>query len=345
MSVPRLVLHVGMPRTATTSVQQSLVALQPQLRRRRIGYISHSTLVSGPSRAGWMNRVGAEASRRGDFNAELRELVRKEFSACRRATGRTARTLFISSEALLGARVPGPVDFPIFRPYAEQAISQVVEAVDPDRVELILTVRRQDRLMESSHVWELQKGRHFKLSTQFPYWPQPQLSYTALLSRLGALPRVADVHVRPFELISGGLLGFLADIIQPLGLRRALDLSAVPKSATTRNRSYSQPAVSLAREINRHLETPQQRAAAKDFLLTTFPSPPYPPATILLPQRRERILRAYAEDNRALFQRWMPHLPADSYATEADTKAMASGLAGEGHGSAPDPGPPAGVPA
>lgn len=106
-----LVLHVGMPRTATTSLQRSLAELRPQLQRQGVGYLGQTDLTGLSASAGWANRIGAEDSLRGEFTpssnswrqpnlprlsserASAQDAVHLQRSAGRRAgTGRPRRT-------------------------------------------------------------------------------------------------------------------------------------------------------------------------------------------------------------------------------------------------------------
>lgn len=315
-----LVLHVGLHHTGTGLLTESLVELRPQLHRHGVALLTNEQMTGLADSAGWIRKAGSKPEMSHAFDGELRVLAGAELDSAARS-GTAPRTLLVASEQLTGARAPGSGDRESFRPYAEKAIGQVIEALEPGRVQLVLYTRRQDRLMEACYVSEIEKGRHHSFATQFPNRYEPVFSYSALVERLRALPRVKGIRVRPYETIGAGVRPFVDDFMSSIDLRGKLDLSVLgdePRQSS----AYSRNALRLALAINPQLDTERERSLVREFLLTEFPSPPYAEARFISKKARARIVTAYRADNETLFATHMPDLPRDSYGSIEATRRL-----------------------
>ena len=306
-----LVLHVGLHHTGADLLAQSLVLLRPQLHRNGVALLTTDELAGLAHADGWALEQGSPPDHAPLFDGELRVLAGAEVDSAARS-GATARTLLITGEQLTGGRIPGRGDRDSFRPCAEAAIRQVIEALDPNRVRLVLYTRRQDRLMESCYVSEIQKGKHHSFPRQFPNRYEPIFSYVSLTERLLGLPRVRGIRVRPYETIGAGVIPFVDDFLAAVDLRGKLDLSVIGDEVQ-QGSVYSRNALRLALAMNPHLDTVRERTLVREFLLSEFPSPPYTEARFISRKARERIIAAYRSDNERLFATHMPDLPKDSY--------------------------------
>ncbi|MCZ7531698.1 MAG: hypothetical protein M5U31_16000 [Acidimicrobiia bacterium] len=317
-----LVLHVGLHHTGGDFLTESLRVLRPQLHRHGVALLTDDDLAGLSHRDGWATRPDSAAEIATDFEGELRVVAGAALDAARRSAT-TPRTLLITSAELSGRRPPGLGDRDTFRPFAEPAIRQVVDALDPGRVQIVLHTRRQDRLMECCYVSEVQRGRHHSFPHQFPNRYEPVFSYVALVERLMALPRVRGVRVRPYETIGAGTVSFVDGFLGAVGLSGRLDLSDL---ATEHHESslYSRNALRLALAMNPHLDTERERSLVRSFLLEEFPSPPYTEARFISKKSRARIIDAYRDDNEHLFSTHMPDLPRDSYASLEATRRLGS---------------------
>lgn len=312
--IPRLVLHVGIHKTGTTTLQVALESMRKQLRTRGVSLITIGQMKKLKHDSAWAAYRSKGHPDKSRFVEEFRALVHGEIEAAERKSSAPVRQVLITSERMVGARMPSTVDHPKFRPLAEEAMGEIISALDPEEVHVALYTRRQDRLMESCYLWEVQKGLSHPIQDQFPFMDDPVLRFSGLAERLVSIPRVDSMRVRPFEIISGGSLAYLDDFLSNVGLQGQLDYSGF-KSEPSSNRSYSQKALDIALAINRHLDTGSQRTAARQFLKQHFPVGEYPSATILNEDERSRVVAVYREDNERLFSTWMPELPYDSYST------------------------------
>jgi hypothetical protein len=308
------VLHAGIHKTGTTTLQVALESLRKPLRAHGVALITIGQMKKLEHDSAWGAYRAQGHPDKDLFVEEFRALVHGEIEAVERKTAAPVQQVLITSERMVGARMPSTVDHPKFRPLAEAAIGEIIAALDPEEVHLALYTRRQDRLMESCYLWEVQKGLSHTIHTQFPFIDKPVLRFFELAERLLSIPRIDTIRVRPFEIISGGSLAYLDDFLSNVGLDGRLDYSGF-KSEPSSNRSYSQRALDIALTINPHLETGKQRTAARQFLKQQFPVGDYPSAKILTDEERERVVAVYRDDNERLFSTWMPELPYDSYST------------------------------
>lgn len=310
----RLILHVGIHKTGTTTLQVALESLRKQLRANGVALVTIGQMKKLQHDGAWAAYQSKAHGDKEAFIAEFQSLVLGEMDAVERKSGAPARQVLITSERMVGARMPSTVDHPKFRPLAEAAIGEVIAALDPGEVHVALYTRRQDRLMESCYLWEIQKGLSHTIEEQFPFMEEPVMGFSGLIERIVSIPRVDSVRVRPFEIIAGGSLAYLEDFLSNVGLQGTLDMSRF-ESDPSANRSYSQPALDLAMLVNPRLQTGKQRGAFRQFLKQNFPVGDYPSAKILNDQERQRVVDVYRDDNERTFSTWMPELPFDAYST------------------------------
>lgn len=316
MSVPRLVLHVGMQQTGARMIQRALTRLRPQLRHHGVGFLSERDVTSLDHTAGCLNDIDASLDDAPTFERELHELVVAQMERVREP-----RVALISSDRLLGAANLGRSDEKRFRPFAEASIEQVVMALEPEAVEIVLIVRRQDRLMEACYLRAIQAGEHHPFPRQFRRRFEPRLDYVELLERLERLDGVRNVRVRPFELIGAGPRAFVDDFLAAVDLGGKLDLSVLPATLEP-YRMYSRRGMKIARRMNRLLDTDRERAAVCRFLLEQYGSSDDRETRFLPKRARQRIIESYRDTNEALFARYMPDLPVDAYSTNEATRAL-----------------------
>ncbi len=326
-SIPRLVLHAGIHKTGTTTLQVSLKKLRPQLRQRGVALITIEMMKKLTHERSWAARRTRNRLEAPLFQHELRNMVGKEMDQVEEVSGAPTQQVLISNERLVGARMPSEGDSPLFRPVAEASITEVMKALSPDEVHLALYSRRQDRLIESCYLWEIQKGLSHTVREQFPYIDEAVLRYFDLARRLRAIPGIDSMRVRPFELISGGSLHYLEDFLGNVGLQGQLDMSEFEDDPSA-NRSYSGKALAIALKVNGELETKKERDTMKRFLKRVFPIGDYPSAQILSAEERAKLIELYADDNEQLFMTFMPDLPMDSYSSIEATKRLASVFSG-----------------
>lgn len=324
--IPRLVLHVGIHKTGTTTLQVALDSLRPQLALHGIALVTIEQMKKLPHEAAWKARRTTNPREAPLFRKEMTELVAGEIETVEAATGEPVKQVLITNERMVGARMPSEGDTPLFRPVAVPSTREIIEILQPDSTHVALYTRRQDRLIESCYLWEIQKGLSHDVREQFPYLDEPVLRYFDLVRRLQSIPEVGSIRVRPFEMIRAGSLAYLDDFLVNLGIQGALDFSEF-ESDPAANLSYSQKALDLALAINSSLDTKKQRDAVRRFLKRHFTVDDYGPARILTEEQRANMIEMYRPDNERLFATYMPDLPVDSYSTEENTKALGDVLA------------------
>lgn len=312
-SIPRLLLHAGIHKTGTTTLQVALEALRAQLRANGVALVTIGQMKRLDHEAAWARRRSNPLDM-PKFVKEFRSLVYDEMNAVEASWGRPAEQVLISNERMVGARMPSEADRPLFRPLAVSSISRLMDTLEPSETKIAFYTRRQDRLMESCYLWEVQKGLSHSVRTQFPFLDEPVLRYSELIERLLAIPGVGSIRVRPFETIRSGSLAYLDDFLSNLGLQGRLDFSTFEEDPSA-NRSYTQPALEIALKVNQHLETSKQRDAFRKFLKALFPVDAYPAATVFTDEQRRHLIDLYRSDNEVLFTTWMPDLPFDAYST------------------------------
>lgn len=322
MSTPELLLHVGVQQTGAGMLRRALGRIRPQLHLHGIGLIPHGALAGLPSAGGWRARTGAAPQEADAFEREVAGLIERESAAIRRA-GAEPRAMVISSDHLLGRENLDGRDEERFRPAAEAAITQMLRAVDPLRAQVVVYLRRQDRLMEACYLRSLQHGATHRFEQQFPRRFEPVLDYGALIERLQGLAPVQGVRVRPFELVGASAGGYVADLLAPLELDGELDLARVGDDLQP-FRLYSSRAAQMAREVNAHLDSAEERRLVREFLLEHFAASDDAGTRHLAAEDRRRILEAYAPANQRLFASYLPDLPVESYANDEATDRLAA---------------------
>ena len=181
----QITLHIGLQKTATTLIQRSLKRLRPQLAAQGVVYVDRLEMLKLPAALGWRAYRAQEepvpdgsphmpafqehrAHLADDFTAQLRALAQERSDQVAREFGSTPRHLLLSNEAVVGTQAP---DFgPIYRPRAVPALCHVLEALEPSATNLVLYVRRQDRLIESQYMQRIHAGEVHTFSEFAALW-------------------------------------------------------------------------------------------------------------------------------------------------------------------------------
>lgn len=324
-----LILHVGFQQTGASRLLRALDRLRPQLRRHGIGLVGHSALTQLDALGGWEAEESPDPAAISAFDAEFAAMVEGEAAEVAQRSRGGVRAVVVSSDHLLGRDNVDGRDGQPFRHRAEAAVAQTIRATGADRVRVVLYTRRQDRLMEFCYLREIQNGGCHSFAQQFPRRFEPLLDYGELVGRLERLTGVEEVRVRPFELVGSSASRHVEDFLATLGLDGRLDLA--PAGTNSRPyHMYSRRALQLALDVNEFLESERERRLVRQFLKEHFPGVDDESTRFLATQERTAILEAYAPVNRKLFERHLPDLPADAYASDEATHRLA-----EVHGHEP----------
>ena len=320
MAIKHLVLHVGGPKTGTSLIQRSLRTLRPQLRQRGIAYVDRSQMQRLEHRMSWGGDARGPAAGKSAFAAELKGVVK---SARREVAGRL-RTVLLSNEAMIGRAGPGFGD--PYWPRAAEGIGEVIAALSPRRTDVLVYVRRQDRLLESMYMQQIHVGKSLTWEDFFANaGGDDRVRYRDLMEVIEGLPTVESTRVRPFEIIEGGAAPFVADFLAYFG---ADDLTPLLTDFAPSNPPYTQPAWESALQINPHLRTEEQIRETRKFLKKLFPPEKHPPAALMTPDERLRLLEIYGPANLSFFRDYLPDYPADSYLSDEATERLGSIRAG-----------------
>lgn len=319
---PEVVLHVGLQKTGTTTIQWVLRKIRPELRRRGVVYLDRGQITRLPHypRSAALPVGTPEGSRA--FQVELAALAAAEWEKTRERSGADPVLVLASNEALLGVHTWRSMHERPLRPRAEATLGEALGVLPADRVRLLLYVRRQDRLLESFYMHRIHGGG----SEPFDEYAEtvlarPYLFFAGLVERLEAIVDVTSVTVRPFELIGAGGDAFLTDFLAAAGVPD-LDSLAIPEVPRV-NPSHSAKGLAIARDGNARLRGKGEKRGLRDLLVQLFPPGEYPRAQLFTDDQRARVVDAHRADNERLFERWMPDLPAASYASDEATDRLA----------------------
>lgn len=244
-----LVLHVGMPR-ATSIIGPALRRLQPQLRAHGVAYVTGTQLARLPRASGWNSDRLTRHKDRAAFARQVVALARAEQQRAGRLWHRRPVPVVIAGDQLLGRRDIGRRDAEQLRPYASEAISQVVEALSARNVQIVIHTHRQDRLLELAYLSQLRAGQHTTIEESFGDLTRAVLDYADLVARLRTVPNVCDLVVRPVELADAGVHAFVEDMLSHLGLSDTLDLCVLGADLDPYPNVYSPRGAALARAMN-----------------------------------------------------------------------------------------------
>jgi len=324
--IPKIVVHLGLHKTGTTTIQRGLKKILPQLNAEGVGVLLHDDTTHLSSELGWSARRKAKKAMAGAFENDLRRLAYNQLGSVMAHTGQNMKQLLISNERITGARMPIKLDHPVFRPRTEKALAQILKPFKTDELELVVYLRRQDTYFESCYLWEIGKGHNHDITSQFPFMKEkPTFAYTAFLKRMKNFPGVSKLTVKPFEIVGAGGLSYLDDFLDCIGMKGHFDLKEqdVPTEVNT---SISKRALEIAMKVNPMLDTQKQKKKMKLYLKANFPANEYGKAVVLSDEERLQILDLYRLDNERLFSEYMPHFPKDSYSSIEKTAELKSFL-------------------
>jgi len=317
MSIPRLVLHIGLPKTGSSLIQRTMKALRPRLREQGVVYVARSRIVAMKAYAREAGSVARPASTA--FLDELRGVVAEE---AEHLTG-PVQSVVVSNEATCGWPNATTVRY---WPNAAARVEAFVSALAPASMHVVGYVRRQDRFLESMYMQQIHGGGTMPWEEyRDDQCVDVRVRYTDVFDAIAAVDGVTDLTVKPFEIIGAGGPAFVADFLETVGLGELAD--TLPREALIlANASFTEPAWRSALTINRYLTNAADRRKVRKFLGSMFPPDRHPRAQLLTDAERVALIDRYREENERLFGTWMPSYPADAYSTTDATSALAGVL-------------------
>ena len=290
---PDLVLHVGLPHTGGDLLDRAFRTCRRQLRDNAVAYVGAPTTTLNETTN--MNTLSARVA------AERRR------SAVRRDG---AQTVLVSDETLLGTS-------------AEPSLGRVedlITALAPARVSIVLILRRQDRALEFDHLHDVLDGGSAGFETRREQ-PDPGLDYLALAEALAALPGVQRVHLLPLELSCGAPERLAGQLLAAVGLGEQIDLRRVPSLSP--DPVVTARGLTIARAMNAEVSAADEHRLIRDYVLKGFPTEP-DQFRLLEDAERQHLLAGYAERNRQLFGRFLPEADPDAYRDDPGTETLTS---------------------
>lgn len=180
-------------------------------------------------------------------------------------------------------------------------------------IKIIIVVRRQDTFIESLYNQLLKRGEQRAFSEfleQFPrenhFWNKVADSYAEIFGH-------ENIHIIPFEkqvIETSGLDDFFTGICRALGIQQSLNFSQLP----TINPSLAPKVLELQQHANKIL-TKNEAHALSDWLEQNIAKHHSAPHNLLSEEQRKEMIDYYAENNRILFEKYIPDCSPNYYVT------------------------------
>ncbi|WP_138468064.1 hypothetical protein [Poseidonocella sp. HB161398] len=300
----RVLLHIGAPKSATSTVQQ-----WTSTNRIRLG------------RSGIKSLIPASLRKPEIVNPFLRyvkgETAEIDVSALKALIAEAEKPKVLASEeTLTNVFIPG---------YCDEAtgfgaigrVADLLEALELPGLEILLTVRRQDRYLRSCYGHRVKRNGE---TAEFDDWVARRvdleaLSWEAVTETLEARFGAERVTVVPFEMLeSADEAALYARCLAPLGADVSHHLAPSEPEA---NATLSETATEIARVLNRLPVATRKAQVARIELLTRIhdfaTALGDPPARPGLDAVTELCRARYAEGNARLAARKFPDI-ASSFA-------------------------------
>lgn len=219
----KVVYHLGVHKTGTTLLQQSLAVNTGQLRDHGV-YFLNAEWPDGLKRLrrrmrGLQKHLNDGVPTEGDV-ARLGELNGR---LLRRASASGAKLLLISEENLLGVTVHRELawgnDPARFYPSAGENLAGLTTGLSPGDITAILYTRSLDSLLLGFYS---EAVRHLETAEDYAGFLDrvdiPSFRFDDLLARLQASRPCIDIRVKPFEAIRAGVAAFVGDLLSECGV-------------------------------------------------------------------------------------------------------------------------------
>ncbi|WP_299349478.1 hypothetical protein [uncultured Shimia sp.] len=271
MTVERIILHVGTPKTGTTSLQTALVAQEEVLAKEGIRYlksfrasVSHNRLIQ------MLNRGGEEAKK--VRRKTLREIGQSEQS-----------TILISTEIAYGIR-------------PTKALMTLFEERYPGKAEIVFYVRRQDLFLEAMAKQKLKSGHYKGELDSFIAARKKNGFFMKYIKRVQKNFPGTKITCRPYdrrELLNGDIV---ADFMSFLGVDYQPEADEPKKSINVTPSKELAIALSL-----QEFASPYHRRSTISEIHQRVPSL-FRSKDIMDATERKAFLEEFRQDNRALSQ-------------------------------------------
>ena len=239
-----IVLHIGIHKTATTSMQEFFLEHQHTLAKNQVRYIPLKQMREHLTPL--INHAVTDSTARQQLSEEL--------------NAQQDKTLLLSDENIIGT--PGEITRHQLYMYAEARVTNLIQAVSPRQVHLFLTLREPSEFLVSLYSEFLRHRPFLPFKKYVGSVDLGSFSFARTLGWVRSLPTNATLHVLPFEPSLGGGLERVTSMILNAACAnsQSIDASSMPK---TRSRSsFTQEEIQLFEKIH----TAAGARAVKDFV-------------------------------------------------------------------------------
>ncbi|KAA9130266.1 hypothetical protein F3N42_13080 [Marinihelvus fidelis] len=223
----RVLLHIGLHKTATTSIQDYLQANQAALAAAGVGYVG---------RKQW--RAGAAPGKHSG------QRLKGWMASCKEPV------LMLSEENLIGV----PRDFSVGRVYprARKRIRSLLGVTGELPVDLVLVLRNPARFLVSIYCEYVRNNHYVPVESFLGQHDLREFSWRQVFDWLTDLPEQVRVHLIPFEPeFGGGVDRIVGQLLDCAGVDRS-SLSAFPGQKS--RSSYSAEEIAAAAELARRAD-------------------------------------------------------------------------------------------
>ena len=288
-------VHLGSWKTATTTVQQLLRQGEKPLRRQSAFFVdqrSESHLSDFQPK--FRRAIKAIQGRSRDVTARIDDAANVFLSLSRDGSRGTA---VHSWEGLLGHPLKSSKDVMYHAEATAEWFEPIVRRAD---VRFVLTIRKQEDLVEAMYGQEVRKGRaNYGIDRFLWEWLPKDLSWERVITPFASRFGKDRIRVVPFESIRSGPRKFVQAV-----LGDAVNASALGEPAHS-NPSFSHVAVEIARAAVPFLE-PADIAKLEKFLQDNFSNLTHRRSEFLTPTLRRLVQERYGDSNRSIFREHMP---------------------------------------
>ncbi len=279
-----IIIHLGLHKTATTSLQEFLQANVAKFLQRGVRYIPLQRMRTDITPLFW----AVDRGRRTKLTSFLEDIEQE--------------TVLLSDENLIG--VPGELTQGGLYPYARNRVQTFCEDMKDARITLFLTLREPHLFLISMYSEYLRHNEYLGFEQFLAGFDIPGFSYLKSFGWLRNLPPNTRVRVIPFETgIGGGVIRIAREIVDAAcGPGSEIDPTAFPSQKS--RSAYSTEELELAADIARRSDPIMSKfflntldAREKRFGETRFA--PLPPALVgQLTERYHADLKSFAELSR-----------------------------------------------
>lgn len=230
----KIILQLGLHKTATTSLQDFLHTNAPALARNGVRYIPLQRMRTDLTPAFW----AVDKHRRARLTQFINDIEQD--------------TLLMSDENIIGT--PNEIAQGGLYPFARNRIEAFCDEQADKRIVVFLTLRDPNRFLLSMYSEFLRHNEFVPFDDYIGAIDVSGFSYRKVFGWLAKLPRNTSVRVLPFEAAHGGGVIPIARAIieEACGTESGVDPEQFPKARS--RAAYSQEELELGAEIARRAE-------------------------------------------------------------------------------------------